>query len=196
MNWNDITLEKFKKIQEILEVQDDYTTFNLLDIVYDISSCDMTLNEISSYSNALDFMSKEIPHVKLQDYYTINKTIYKFNKELSKVTAAQYIDYTNYMKEDKIKYEDVLSVLFIPEGHKYNDGYDLEQVKKDILQLPITVVYTAAFFLTKQFQIFLHYFQRYLIQSLKKMKNKENTQKLIKILKEMDFPSMVCYPIY
>ena len=66
--------------------------------------------------------------------------------DLTKVTVAQFIDYQNYIKETPVKFEKVLSVFIIPEGHTYNDGYDLQQAQQDMLELPFVVVQKVAFF--------------------------------------------------
>lgn len=196
--WDDITLQQFKEIQDILSVQDDYTTFNLLDTIYGIDSSEMTLNEVAKYVHALDFLKEDVPHVKLQDTYMLGGHTYVCNVNLGDVTAAQYVDYTSYAKKDNVKYEELLSVFFLPSGHTYNDGYDLKQVKQDLLTLPVTVVYTSAFFFETQLQIFVNYFQRYLTQTLKRMKVKDMKQKqlLLEALQQVDFSSLVSYRTY
>ena len=79
----------------------------------------------------------------------------------------------------------ILSVFFIPEGHKYNDGYDMLQVITDIGELPIPVVESAAFFFERQLVKFMEIFQSYSIKRIKKTKMpKEQKEKVIKIIQE------------
>ena len=191
-DWKDITLKKFYQIQDLLEEPDEYTTFNLLDLIYDIDSANMTIQEIAKYNNALDFINKEVPVVNLKDKYEINGTIYNSNYNLSMVTAAQFVDYQNYIKDNK--WEDFLSVFFIPEGHKYNDGYDLNKVKEDLLQLDFPTVKSIGFFFTLQCEAFLHHFLLSLKTTVKKMNiSKEKKKEIIDQINKADLVSLASF---
>lgn len=193
MDWKDISLNKYYKIQELLAEPDDYTALNLIDLIYDIDSSELTVNQIANYS--LEFLKQPIPNVKLNPTYFINGTEYESNFNLTEVKTNQFIDFQNYMKEEQPKLENMLSVFFIPSGcDKYNEGYDLSKVKSDMLRLPITVVSSAAFFFERQLQIFSSHFQHCLIKSLRKMKmDKMMKKQLLNQLKKMDLASMVSY---
>lgn len=193
MNWSNISLDKFEKIQKILEVQDEYTVLNLIDLIYDVDSSEMTINEVKKYS--IEFLKEPVKTVKLKDEYEINGTVYNSNFNLTILTAAQFIDYQNYLKEENKDIAKILSVFFIPQGHKYNDGYDMAKVQKDIRTgLDIETVESAGFFFIRQLKIFAHHFQSSLIQSVKKMEM-EKTQKklLIKELELMDLVSLASF---
>lgn len=187
-DWNNITLKEFYEIQNILSVEDEYTTFNLLDYLYGIDSSNMSLNEVSKYTNSLGFL-KDVDNFKsfkCEDKYTINGTTYVGFLDITKVNVAQFIDYNNYIKVKPMKFEDVLSVFIIPEGHNYNDGYDLGKVKNDILDLPFRVCQKCAFFLAKQLETFVKITLFYLKGEIMKMdipKEKKNliTQSIEKI---------------
>ena len=93
---------------------------------------------------------------------------YYFDCLLGNVTTAQYVDFINYSKtSDIVK---MLSVFMIPEGHKYNDGYDMLEVFEDIQDMPIPILYSASFFFNRQFATFIKIFQRYSMKQLKKVK--------------------------
>ncbi|MBQ2396802.1 MAG: hypothetical protein II304_07220 [Bacteroidales bacterium] len=156
--WNDITLRKWYKMQEILEVQDEWTMYNLLDCVYDIDSINMPLMEVKKYD--LGFINTKIEEVEWINYD--NKKYYPA-MDLTKITAAQFVDFQNYSKAKPMKFEDLLSVFIVPKGREYNDGYDMAEVKEDILDMPITFVYKCAFFL----QILLEIFVNQTLTSLK-----------------------------
>lgn len=182
-DWNNITLKDWYEIQNILSVEDEYTTFNLLDYLYGIDSSNMPVVELSKYTNALSFLDNTEAYktIQLEDKYTINGTTYTGFLDLTKVTVAQFIDYQNYIKETPIKFEKVLSVFIIPEGHIYNDGYDLQQAQQDMLELPFVVVQKVAFFLGKQLQTFVSLFLCYLKMEMKKMKGIDKKKKKLLI---------------
>lgn len=182
-DWTNVTLKDFYAIQDIMSIQDEYTTFNLLDYLYGIDSSNMTLAEVSKYSGTLSFLNdlEKYKDIQLEDKYTINGTTYTGFLDLTKVTVAQFIDYQNYIKETPVKFEKVLSVFIIPEGRTYNDGYDLQQAQQDMLELPFVVVQKVAFFLTKQLQTFVSLFLCYLKGDMKKMKGIDKKKKKLLI---------------
>lgn len=192
MNWSDINLRQFKKIQELLEVQDDYFTMNLVDIVFGVNSSELPAVSFQKYVDELAFLNEEIKVLKaIPDTITINDRVYTTNGNLTLLTTAQYIDYTNYIKRDP-QYENILSIFIIPEGHTYNDGYDMSLVKKDILDISIDLVVSFAFFLQKQFEIYTKIFLIYLKKMVKKeVKDKKQRKEILDKLNKVDFSSLV-----
>lgn len=185
MTWKDIKLSQYYKIKDLLKEPDEYTTYNLLDVLFDIDSVNMPITKLSKYAGAIDFIKDEVPTVNLKDKYEINGTTYCSNLNLTKVTAAQFVDYQNYIGTEK--FEDYLSVFFIPEGHKYNDGYDIEQVKKDMLELDFPTVKSIGFFFTVQFEKLQTTTLSYLRKELKKMKlGKEQTKKVVEMIDQLE----------
>ena len=188
-DWNNITLKDWYEIQNILSVEDEYTTFNLLDYLYWIDSSNMPLVEVYKYTNALSFLNNTEVYktIQLEDKYTINGTTYVGFIDITKISVGQFIDYKNYTKETPIKYEDVLSVFIIPEGHNYNDGYDMGKVKEDMLELPFIVCQKCAFFLLKQLETFAQIFLFYSMKEIEKMKgiDKEKKKEVIEQMEKM-----------
>lgn len=190
-NWSDITLQQYYQIKELLTNEDEYTALNILDVLYGIDSASLPLSALSKYNSALDFLKDEIPVVDIKKKYNINGNTYESNCELTKVSTAQFIDYQNYLKEKEPKYEKLISVFFIPEGHQYNDGYSIKEVQDDILHMSMVDVQSIAFFIKKQFQLLLSLFQFYLTLSIQKMNlNKEQKQKLLDQLGAQDLSNL------
>ena len=179
-DWKDITLKQYYTIKELLEQPDDYTTYNIIDLLYSVDSVNLPLTELKKYNNALEFLNKEVPVVNIKDKYNINGVVYNSNFNLTQVTAAQFIDYQNYIGTEH--FEDYLSVFFIPEGHQYNDGYDIEQVKKDLLELDFPTVKSVAFFFTIFLAKLQNSFLSYLKKDLRKMKMEKEKRKEIEEL--------------
>lgn len=123
--WADITLEDFKEIKNIMEIQDEYTIYNLIDYIYKVDSSKMDITKLYKYN--VDFLSEPVPvkDIKIKEKYTINGRKYISSVNLTKVITSQFIDFTNYVRQSPDDFEKILSVFFIPEGHEYNDGYDM-----------------------------------------------------------------------
>lgn len=167
--WEDITLGMFYKIRDILACTDEFTIPNLIELIYKVDVTNLSITKTSQYD--ISFLEKELPtkNVKLKDTYILNGRKYSSNINLTEVTTAQFIDFTNYSKEKDARYEKLLSVFVVPKGHRYNDGYDLMEVQDDILQMPIADVQSLAFFMIEQFRAFAIIFQHYLMEEASKM---------------------------
>lgn len=187
-NWNDITIEKFEEIRNILEVEDEYTVLNLIDCVYGIDSGDLKVTEMPKYD--IRFISQPIPECEVPKKMTLNGREYDVDCNLTKITAAQYVDFTNMTSKNGYKYNEVLSVFVFPAGHKYNDGYDMNQVFEDLKQLKITDAISMSKFFFLQFKLFAEIFRLYLTQSITGMQmegeKEEMRKKLLERLEEVD----------
>lgn len=192
--WNDISLRQFQHIQELLSEEDEYTTFNVIDYIYGIDSTNMPVSELSKYSVA--FLSQKMPHVKLKKHYVLNGRKYDSNFDLTVVSAGQFVDFQNYVKEEKPAVEKQLSVFFVPVGHTYGDGYDVKQVQEDLLELDMPTINEAAFFFEKQFRLFVSLFQYYLTQTMEKMETSEEKKKVLELLNRVDLADLVSFHTY
>ena len=89
--------------------------------------------------------------------------------DIPSITTAQYVDYQNYMKEEHIDLQKVISVFLIPEGHNYNDGYNMKEVIADIDDMRFVDAQALGFFIQKQSGLFIIVLKDYLSQKMKKM---------------------------
>lgn len=161
-DWSNITLKDFYEIQNIVAVQDDYTIYNLVDYLYGVDSINLPISEVRKYS--LSFLNENIDEIKID---TFHDKKYDFDLNLTNISVAQFIDYQNYIKEDVVKYEKILSCFVVPKGHEYNDGYDIKEVQEDILNWQFAIVKKIGFFFSLQFQTFVKTFLSCLKEEVK-----------------------------
>ena len=195
--WKDITLRQFNKIQDLLQEIDEYTTLNIIDVLYDVDSADMPAMEVmNKYAHSLDFLMTTIPtNEKLKDVYTINQREYNSNINLTQMTTAQFVDYQNYSKENPVDISKCLSVFIIPKGHTYNDGYDLKQVQEDIKDLDMVTINTLAFFFKKLYILLLETTLLCLTQDMEKMNiPTQKKEEILNQLKQIDLASLESSP--
>lgn len=195
--WKDITLRQFNKIQDLLQEIDEYTTLNIIDVLYDVDSANLPAMEVmNKYAHSLDFLMTTIPtNEKLKDVYTINQREYNSNINLTQMTTAQFVDYQNYSKENPVDISKCLSVFIIPKGHTYNDGYDLKQVQEDIKDLDMVTINTLAFFFKKSYILLLETTLLCLTQDTKKMNiPTEKKEEILNLLKQIDLASLASSP--
>ena len=190
MTWNDITLRKWTEIESIYKkkYEDEILqTADIISVVFDIEN-PMVLSpaDFSKYVEQLSFLTKPIPEKKLCNSYTINETLYNFKGNIMEVSMGQLMDWRQFSTKEPLDYAECLSVFIIPDGHKYNDGYDMDKTLNDIKSLPIgDVIKLWNFFLAAQVlftETLINYFKRLLKKTnLPKEKKQEIKQKLYQL---------------
>lgn len=131
--FNDTSLSDLDKNVEILAIYADTTVDSILKLRPD---------EVGSY---LADMSKSISSYKPSNSkhpkkIKINDQVYTINYNVGKLNMAQYIDFQqiivkkNYLENLPA----LLSIFIIPKGHKYNDDYDIIELR-NILENNMTL---------------------------------------------------------
>ena len=69
---------------------------------------------------------------RLADRYTLGDVTLIPCKDYEAMTAAQFIDFQQLSKDLEANTIALLSVFLVPEGHKYNSGYDVAEVRQAI----------------------------------------------------------------
>ena len=188
LTWNDIKYRTLLDIREAANIEDENERVcAIMEAVFGESVLDLPLKEFTEKCKETEFLQKPIPNDLHVKNIKVNGREYYFDGLLGNITTAQYIDFQNYQKnEDEQK---TFSVFIIPKGHKYNDGYDMEQVFKDILDIPVPVLFSASFFFSRQFELFIKIFRRYSIKQMKKLglpkEAMENLEKVVNLSTEM-----------
>lgn len=173
-NWDVVTLAEFVQIDQIIhaDIPADYKAVNLLSVLSgeDVSFFEnLPLNQFMKLTSCLDFITTPLPEVKVGDSYVINGRKYMVRADIPSITTAQYVDYQNYMKEEHIDLQKVISVFLIPEGHNYNDGYNMKEVIADIDDMRFVDAQALGFFIQKQSGLFIIVLKDYLSRKMKKM---------------------------
>lgn len=195
LNWYNVNLNQFNKLREVMSIEDETErVISIAEILLGENITDLPLKEFNEQVKQLEFLKNEIPNSNPPKEFDINGRRYYMDCLLGNITTAQYIDFTNHSSAEKPDMAKMLSVFVIPLGHKYNDGYDMLQVIKDIEDLPIPVVKSTTFFFTRQFSKFIQTFQSYSIKRIKKQKlPKEQKQLLIQMVRNS--VDLVSYPL-
>lgn len=159
MNWDNLTLRKFVEIRMVTNhpfYTEDDRVLRIAAIVNDIAYEDLLnlpIARATEYVGTASFLyDKPVPK-KHRNSYTLNGRKYSLLKSPSEMTTAQYIDYqTVIVEEFESHLIDLMSIILVPEGHNYNDGYDLEQVRSDIETLSVTEALGISDFFLKQYR--------------------------------------------
>ena len=195
MTWYDVTYRQFQMLQELSVMEDENEIMlSIAELLLGEQVTDLPLSEFAKTVKQLDFLKDSLPEdVNPPKKVEVNGRKYYMDCLLGNVSTAQYIDYINHAKTNDVC--KMMSVFLIPEGHKYNDGYDMEEVFNDIQDLPIPVINSTAFFFGRQFNAYMKIFRRYSVKQIKKTNlPKEMKEKLIKIVK--DSSDLASFPTF
>lgn len=184
IGWNDINLRKWNEIESIYKktYEDEILqTADIISVVFDIDNpMELSPQEFHKYVEQLSFLTKPIPEKKLCNSYTINGTLYNFKGNIYEFSMGALMDWRKYSTEENIDYAQCLSVFLIPDGHKYDDGYDMEKTLSDINCLPIADVIKLFTFFQAALQLSMDILLNYFNKILKKTKLTKEQKEMIK----------------
>ena len=187
-SWEKISVNVFEKLNNA--INDAEVTGNnevdllnkqiaILSVLCDVDEdtiADLHTSEFSRLVNETNFLN-ETPKKNVIDKMTLNGKKYDIFLSISDMTMSQYIDFqTLFPKRDK-EFKRILSIFVIPKGCNYNEGYDIEQVIKDIGEyMPITDANNIMFFFALAYQSLTKVMLTSLVKEMKKLKKKEKDQ--------------------
>ena len=193
--WKDISIEKYGKIAALQE-----SGLGEIDLIAAVISIidGSTVKEVEEIpygtlllkARGLRFLQSDpIPSI-VKKSYNLNGVKYIPTLNPAELTTAQYIDFQVRATQDAEDLAGLLSVLLIPEGHKYNEGYSADQVKEDINKfLPIEdAMGLSSFFFylwKKSIRRLLRESKRTLRQLKRKRKPTEAEKSLIETTEKM-----------
>lgn len=198
-NWKEININTFNRLRNI-DYKQDGGEFEMLNANIELLSilcdCDedvisnLTTSEFTYLLNQTAFL-RDMPKVKIEDTYVINGTTYKVFLSLKQMSVAQYVDFQTYFKDQQKYFKELLSVFLIPKGMKYGEGYNIDETINDIGEyLSIVDANSILFFFAILFQTLTKVTLDCSIKDMKKMKkkmkNKEEIEKIEAAIKEME----------
>lgn len=199
--WKDITLRQMKELERIGKENKGDSEFELsckyISYLYDCEAKNIPFKEFQAYAQSLSFLGEPIPETKLQLDYKVNGTTYKLDINPSAFTAGQFQDWTIYNQGEDKDLTNFLSVVLIPENHTYSEGYDMDKVKQDIQDLPMTVVQNIVSFFSLLSLKYINLTQRYLKRLLKKAKRKMTEEQFTDLESQVQalFSHLESYPL-
>ena len=183
-DWKQVTLQQFVAMVEIQGNETDPTKAmeKVTMYLYGIDPMKMPYTDYLAIIRGLNSLfEKPLSEQKItkNGEYILNGTAYVLNINPAAFTTAQYIDFTNFAKNGRIGYVDMLSAVLIPAGHIYNDGYDMDKTKTDIGSMPADLALGIVNFFLKWSKASIATILRFLT-SRKRMKkvNKEKQKAL------------------
>lgn len=155
--WDNISVGEFAEIRTILADEgrtDEDRQIALAALLQGISEdelLNMPLDEARkafALANSLDSPPKRS---RIRQLYHVGGWLLRAT-EAKDMTVAQWVDFQTFGRDMDKNIVEVLSVALVPDGKKYNDGYDIEALKLDIRnKMMIPDALAVCFFFQRRF---------------------------------------------
>lgn len=134
-NWNQINIDTFNKIEEVIndedlsEVEKNVALIAIFTGLEEDEVLNIEMSEINSFLTDINtFFNVEIPKNKRNiKEININGDTYTVYTDLNKFSYAAYVDFQTYIQDGDEKLAQVLSTFVIPKGKKYATDYDIAE---------------------------------------------------------------------
>ena len=141
-NYNTLTLGLYLDIDAVLQsdaedIDKQVRIIALLDGTTPEAVLELPLKEYAAKAAATDFLCHDCPPVSAPSRVIYGDLVLIPTKDFTNITTAQYVDFQTFSKGGTAKLPELIAVLLVPEGHKYNDGYDVAQVVRVVRDLPL-----------------------------------------------------------
>ena len=191
-SWRDVTIEEyFDFVDHFEQIENDYEK--------EIAKIALATGKSEDYvwNLSIDEFRREQSQCGWMNEFNISQNVkfktieidgekYNIDTDLQNFTVAQYIDFQTFFpkrKDNPRLIGNILACFIIPKGKKYADGYDIQKLVSEInSKIDILTANEIMFFFLKRFLISTrataNYFNFMMRMMRRKMKDKENFQKL------------------
>ena len=157
-DYSNLPIGKYYEILDICEsdlskIEKDLAVIAVLLDVTEDEVYKLKPEEVYELQQQLKFLSKPAKDAKkkFKKLKIADKT-YRIVNKLDELNIGQYVDFQfNWNKDYLTNLPQILSIFLIPEGCKYNEGYDIVEVQQAIKDnLSIEAALNIAFFLRRK----------------------------------------------
>ena len=176
-----LPLGKYLDILDILrrDMDEIDTQVAVIAILADMTEDDvlhLPLGQYQALARKADFLEDPCePYKRMAKTYRLGDMELVPTDDIHKITTAQFIDYINLAEGGSARLAEILSVILVPVGCRYADGYDIADVQDAIrAHLCVKDVYTiGAFFLNE----YASYLRSSLISCERELRKMPESQK-------------------
>lgn len=158
ITWDDISIRQYLDIMDISvnEKNELLKMSKLIQVIFNLDMENISMLKALDYQNSVRELMASAPEIKpVQKKYKIGS----FNcyvTDFDKMTMAQFMDFQGFADKGEDHLVDTLVTCLVPIGHKYNDGYDIDELREAILEMPITIGPSICSFFQKRLKKLLN----------------------------------------
>jgi len=137
-SWNEMPIGVLQQINDIdsLHCSDDEKTFMATALLAGMEYDDfiqLPLEEATALVGQTTFVHYQPRQVRVRKEYQIGRRTYTLHKNIMEITTAQYINFQAVVGMGlEMHLPELMAIVLIPKGHKYGEGYDMEEVTEEI----------------------------------------------------------------
>lgn len=137
VKWNDLTIGQYERICSIFkeDIDDEEKMIGVVTVVYGITEDEVMRQPLTRTRDmiaSVEGLKTSPDDVRTKKRYRLKGKLYNVCLDADKITTAQYIDYQTYSKDLESNIAEILSVVLIPRGKRYGEGYDVAKLIGDI----------------------------------------------------------------
>lgn len=137
VKWNDLTIGQYERICSIFkeDIDDEEKMIGVVTVVYGITEDEVMRQPLTRTRDmiaSVEGLKTSPDDVRTKKRYRLKGKLYNVCLDADKITTAQYIDYQTYSKDLERNIAEILSVVLIPRGKRYGEGYDVAKLIGDI----------------------------------------------------------------
>lgn len=138
-NYRDLPIGVYLDILSIQETEPDEfrrqaLTIGALAALNEQEVLALPIDEYKRLRASSAFLSQPCPEdlLRISHTYPVGPWTLRPVLDYGKLTVAQYVDFQTFSKDRDHNLPQILSVVLIPDGHTYNDGYDMAVLQEAI----------------------------------------------------------------
>lgn len=200
-DWSKVTVAQYDAMVKIQEKHSEDAAKYIVEMLYGIDDAErLPMHVYSAYLAGLrSFHRQDVRAAQLTKdaTYRVGDTTYRVNLSPNAFTAGQYIDFVNSVR-DKAPMARVLTALIVPDGHEYNDGYDVGKAAEDMGKLPVTAAFAVFNFFGEWSKRSIRTSLRFLTRQMRRGADKERKAKVEELKNRLQelYRLMASYPTF
>ena len=184
-DYNGLTLGQYQAIDKVIndtsrdELEQQVGILAILAGTTEAELLRLPLADYATLAGQSAFLREPLAKVpKVAKQYQVGSYTLQPRKDYTKLTAGQYIDFQAFTR-DRLDYCGLLSVLLVPKGKAYGDGYDTAEVRQAIADhLPMPDGMALIAFFLRQYAVLIRASLTYCTHELRKMKDQRKRTEL------------------
>ena len=156
-SWDKLPIGKLNDVNNIInnnELTEDDKIIKLGALISNMDYEDfinLKIEDAQKIISQIKFLYEAPKNKKLEKNLNLDGINCKVIQDVSEITTAQFIDYNTLISNGNVLIPEILSVFIIPQGHKYSDNYNKEEIV-DLISKYVSVeegISIANFFIKK-----------------------------------------------
>lgn len=133
-SWDKLPIGKLNDVNNIInnnELTEDDKIIKLSALISNMDYEDfinLKIEDAQKIISQIKFLYEAPKNKKLVKNLNLDGINCKVIQDVSEITTAQFVDYNTLISNGNVLIPEILSVFIIPQGHKYSDNYNKEEI--------------------------------------------------------------------